>query len=240
MFKHGFTANQVQVADGSRHFRMEKTASGLALASDMINNNSRAVDIGWLPLAAEQYCVSANINDYIICDVPIVHVDVPNRNLDEFPFEEVSRFDTDTGRPVYQSFIGKPTHQDHDNKDPQKAKGIIFDATLEKDASGLYVIRILAAYDRTKDRPLTDKIMSGERPGHSMGALVGYTMCSYPNCGATSSTGKIHCAHMEGSLGKGNNLKGQLLYERCYNVRYIENSSVGDQADWYAQQAWAK
>jgi len=191
-------------------------------------------------LAAEQYLISADINDYIISDVPIVHVDVPNRNLDEFPFKEVTKFDPEIGRPVYQSFIGKPTHKDHDNKDVRKAKGVIFDARLVKADSGLYVIRILAGYDRTKDQELTEDIVSGKRPGHSMGALVGFTMCSYPGCGATSTTGKIPCIHLEGSIGKGRVINAQLIYERCYNFRYIECSSVGDAANFFATQSWVK
>lgn len=240
--KIGNSVTSLQTLEGYKAFRQERTASGgLRLASDSILRTGSTVNVDWLPLAAEQYLVSADINDYVICDVPIVHVAVPNRNLDEFPYEEVSRFNVTTGRPVYQSFIGKPTHKDHDNKDPRKAKGIIFDASLVKEAgTDRYVIRILAGFDRTKDRRLAEDILSGKRPGHSMGALVNYTKCSIPRCEATSQTGKILCAHMDGGVGKGRMIGGQLVYERCYSVDFIENSSVDDAADYFASQKFAR
>jgi len=242
MIRTGATFEAIRTLEGYKSFKMERTASsGLRLASDAIQTPGNSIDVSWLPLCAEQYIISPDINDYIISDVPIVHADVPNRNLDEFPFEELTRFDPSVGRPVYQTFIGKPTHKDHDNKDPRKAKGVIFDARLEKDAAtGLYAVRILAGYDRTKDPQLTDQILDGSRPGHSMGALVGYTMCSFPGCGVTSSTGSIPCKHMQGVAGKGQIVQGQLINERCYNVTFIENSSVDDRANWGAAQVWAR
>ena len=33
-------------------------------------------------------------------------------------------------------------------------------------------------------------------PSMSMGAMVGYTLCSYPGCPAASSDGQPHCAHV--------------------------------------------
>ena len=53
----------------------------------------RAVDFSWLPAAAETYNISADPNDLVICDVPLVTVDVPNRNCQAFPYEEVSYFE---------------------------------------------------------------------------------------------------------------------------------------------------
>lgn len=229
------TLTQQQVKDESGQTRIR-----LASTEAMFRSGN-TVDVSWLPFAAEQYLISADINDYVICDIPIVHVDIPNRNLDEFPLEEVSRFDPTTGRLVYQSFCGKPTHQDHDNKDPRKAKGVIFDANMSKiHGTDRYAIRILAGFDRTKDRRLVDQILSGKRPQHSMGALVNWTQCSYPGCQATSTTGKIRCSHMDGGTGKGKIVNGHLIYERCYAVNYIESSSVDDAADFYASQLFCK
>lgn len=239
------TGNNVQALrnlEGYKAFRQERTASGgLRLASDAIMRTGSTVNIDWLPLAAEQYLISANIEDYVICDVPIVHVAVPNRNLDEFPYEEMSRFNPTTGRPVYQSFIGKPTFRDHANKDVKLAKGIILDASMVKEAgSDRYVIRILAGFDRTKDRSLSEQILSGKRPDHSMGAMVQHTSCSIPRCDATSQTGQIRCAHHDGGTGKGRIINGHLVFERCWGVDFIENSSVDDAADYFAQARFAR
>lgn len=247
MIRVGESNRALRTFEGYRTFTQKKTQdesgkTSIRLASsEAMFRSGNTVDVSWLPFAAEQYLISADINDYVICDIPIVHVDVPNRNLDEFPLSEVSRFDPTTGRLVYQSFIGKPTHQDHQNKNPQLAKGVIFDANMSKiHGTDRYAIRILAGFDRTKDRQLADQILSGKRPGHSMGAMVSYTSCSYPHCQATSTTGKIRCAHMDGGTGKGRIVNGHLIYERCYAVNYIESSSVDDAADFYATQAFAK
>jgi len=238
----GNSVQAIQTLEGYKAFRQERTASGgMRLASDAILRTGSTVNVDWLPLAAEQYLISADINDYVICDVPIVHVDIPNRNLDAFPYEEVSRFDVQQGRPVYQSFVGRPTHMDHDNKIPARAKGIIFDASLTKEAgTNRYVIRILAGFDRTKDRSLSEQILSGKRSGHSMGCMVNYTQCSIPGCEATSQTGKIRCAHHEGGIGKGRIINGHLTYEKCYSCTFIESSSVDDPADWSANQLKVK
>lgn len=244
MIRVGDFSNATQILHGYKDFRLEETKAGLRIASEALTNTSKSVDASWLPLCAETYCISANLDDYVIADVPIVHVDIPNRNCDAFPYDEMIRWDHEVGRVVYQSFIGKPTHKDHDNKDPRKAKGVIFDASLEKVARlnkpDLFVIRILAGYDRTKDPSLCEDIASGKRPGHSMGAMVGYTKCAMPGCNATSTTGKINCPHMQGSANKGKVMDGHLLYERCYSVRFIENSSVGDAANFFATQGWVK
>lgn len=239
------TGNNVQALcnyEGWKAFRQERTASGgMRLNSDAILKRGSTVNVDWLPLAAEQYMISARIEDYVICDVPIVHVDIPNRNLDAFPYEEVSRFDVNQGRLVYQSFNSRPTHIDHENKDPKRARGIVFDSSLTKEAgSDRYVIRILAGFDRTKDRALAEQILSGKRRGHSMGALVSFSQCSISGCDATSQTGNIRCSHMEGNIGKGRIINGQLCYEKCFSVQFIESSSVSDPADWSANQYYAK
>lgn len=242
MIRTGNIVHSSCVLEGYKSFTQERTASGgLRLNSDAILKRGSTVNVDWLPLAAEQYLISPRVADYVICDVPIVHVAIPNRNLDEFPYEEMSRFNPTTGRPVYQSFIGKPTFRDHANKDVKLSKGIILDASMVKEAgSDRYVIRILAAFDRTKDRALAEQILSGKRPGHSMGAMVSYTSCSIPRCEATSQTGQIRCSHHDGGAGKGRVIGGQLVFERCYGVDFIENSSVDDAADYFASQKFAK
>jgi hypothetical protein len=213
----------------------------LKIAGAELVNNTRSVDVSWLPLAAETYCISPNINDYIITEIPIVTVDVPNRNLDAFPFSEVTSFNNELGRLTYATFIGKPTFRDHDNRDPRKARGVHFDSHLERLASGLYKIVVLAGWDRTKDYELVNGILNGPRNAYSMGALVGFTTCSYPGCGETSTNGRIGCIHHQHGRGKGRVINGYIIYENCNKVNYIETSSLGsDPADYTAIGRWVK
>lgn len=240
MLKLGDVTGSTRLFEGRTCTPFQDETGKMRAASDNFLNKMRNIDISWLPMAAQQYQISADIRDYIINEIPIVTVGVPNRNLDAFPFEEVSSFNPEIGRLVYQTFIGKPTHMDHDNRDPRKAKGVHFDAQLQKLADGRYKIVVLAGWDRTKDPQLANDILSRVRTGFSMGALVGYTMCSYPGCGATSPNGKIACRHQEFGRGKGRVVDGSLIYEVCYACNYIETSSVADPADHTAHDRWVK
>lgn len=239
MLKLGEAVGSTRLFEGRTCTQKRDYRGNLKAASENFLNKSREIDISWLPQAAEQYQISADIRDYIINEIPIVTVAVPNRNLDEFPYEEVTSFNPEIGRLVYQTFIGKPTHMDHDNRDPRKAKGVHFDSQLQK-VGNVWKIVVLAGWDRSKDRELAASILNRERTGFSMGALVGYTECSYPGCDATSPNGKIACRHQEYGKGKGRLLEGHLIYERCYKVNYIETSSVADPADHTAHDRWVK
>lgn len=239
MLKLGNPVGSTRVFEGNSCSQRRDFRGKLRAASDNFMNKHKEIDISWLPQAAEQYQISGNIKDYIINEIPIVTVGVPNRNLDEFPHQEVTGFNPEIGRLVYQTFIGKPTHMDHDNRDPRKAKGVHFDAQLQK-VGNVWKIVVLAGWDRTKDPELARQILRRDRTGFSMGALVGYTQCSYPGCDATSPNGKIACRHQEYGRGKGRILEGHLIYERCFRVNYIETSSVADPADHTAHDRWVK
>tara|TARA_Y100000817_G_C16800320_1_gene519329 strand:+ start:450 stop:1181 length:732 start_codon:yes stop_codon:yes gene_type:complete len=239
MFKTGENIGSSRVFEGKTCQQGRDYRGNLKVASDNFLTSSREIDVSWLPAAAEKYQISGNINDYIINEIPIVTVGVPNRNLDEFPYEEVTSFNEEIGRMVYQTFIGKPTHIDHDNRDPRKAKGVHFDAQLQK-VGNVWKIVVLAGWDKTKDPELARAILNRTRTGFSMGALVGYTQCSYPGCDATSPNGKIACRHQDYGRGKGRVLESHLVYERCYRINYIETSSVADPADHTAHDRWVK
>ena len=226
----------------------DKRAKRLVLAGGVLRGSN--IDISWLPAAADTYKISADPDDYVLVDVPIVTVDVPNRNMQAFPFEEVAYFDPMYGKQIYKTFTGKPAHIDHINQDPLKAKGVHFDSTMEYiPAYGLYKIRVLTGWDRTKDPHLVKQIISGARPGFSMGALVQAFVCSV--CGATD-TNVNPCRHMDQRLGisKGmlwdvqrdcrvqpGEIHGaaadqiKLIYQACVGCNYIEISNVSDPAD---------
>lgn len=240
MLKIGTTVPSARIFEGHKCETIRDPKTGkLRVASANILNKTASLDISWLPIAAEQYNISYDIRDYVINEIPIVAVDLPNRNMDAFPFDEVSSFNPEMGNLVYKTFIGKPTHKDHDNRDPRKARGVHFDAQLEKVGNtGLYKIVVLAGWDRTKDPELVRQILSGKRNGFSMGALVGFTECSYPGCGATSTDGRIACEHMKYGRNKGATINTHILYELCRHCNFIETSSVLDQAQYDAVQRW--
>jgi len=186
------------------------------------------LDISWLPLAANAYKVSPDIKDYVLVDVPIVIADYPNRNMDCFTYKELTSFRPIIGMPAFKTFYGKPAHQDHDNMDPTRAKGVIFDATLTP-FRGMWHVKILKGFDRTKDGRLANLVQKKDRIGHSMGALVERTECSLPWC-RFHSDGRITCDHINGGRGKGDVVKGHLTYENMMDYYFVECSSVEDPA----------
>lgn len=227
----GRTVSSGRVIEAFRH-KHDKGKQSLVLAGDSLIRGN--IDVSWLDAASETYAISGDPRDYVLVDIPIVTVDVPNRNLQAFPFEEVSYFDPLYGRMVYQTFNAKPCHQDHDNKDPLRAKGVIFDSSLEKvPAYGIWKIRILSGWDRTKDRNLVEAIVRKKRTGYSMGALVENFVCS--NCGQIDTNMK-KCPCMAKYGGPGHVMpNGNLVYQQCVGANFIENSSVDDPADITAE-----
>jgi hypothetical protein len=208
------------------------TTCGRTVIAAKNMNFVRDIDISWLKAAAASYDISPNIQDYVFVDVPIVTADFPNRNLQAFPYTELSYFDPHYGSMIYQTFRGKPAHIDHQNEDPLKAKGIILDASLQfLPKYNIWKVRIFKGFDRTKDAQLVNDIITRKRRGYSMGALVSAFVCSY--CGKIES--KIQpCQCMK--AGKGSIFDGHLIYSMCADVMYIESSSVSDPAD---ATAWA-
>lgn len=228
----------------SQYSKSNKT---LIVGGGVLENSN--IDISWLKAASDTYNVSDDPRDYVLVDVPIVTVDIPNRNMQAFPYEEVTYFDPMLGRMVYQTFSGKACHINHDNQDPLKAKGVHFDAALEYvPGYDIWKIRVLTGWDRTKDPHLVNAILSGKRPGFSMGAVCSAFVCSI--CGVID-TNINPCRHLatyqgggKGSLwdSKNNNRltnnvafgkaeETLLAYQLCLGVNYFETSSVDDPAD---------
>jgi len=213
----------------------------------------RQINIDFLRDAAAAYHISPDPRDYVFVSLPIVTAGVPNRNMDCFTHKELLRFSPIIGRRVYQTFIGKPTHQNHKNQDPTKAKGIHLDATFRKyrvqpgslgyDAQtepvDLWKVRILTAWCREKDPELVKSILRRERTGYSMGALVDYALCSLPWCGKVTTPQP--CEHV--AAGKGRVARGHIVYDRVYGVNFIETSVLDEEpADpdaWETDAIWS-
>lgn len=195
--------------------------------------NGATIDYSWLKGASETYQISADIRDFLIQEVPIVTVDIPNRNLHEFPFSEISYFDPRFGQFVYKTFIGKPTFADHNNKVFTEAKGVHFDASLRYVPGwDVWKIYVLLGYDRTKDTVLARQIEKGQRRSYSMGAWVSYFL--------SSLTGQIENGNQPLKYPKGTVYDGELSYSRCTGCEFFETSSVEGPADVTAEshQIW--
>lgn len=243
----GEASNALTTYEGFRG-EYQKKNKMLVIAGGALKNSN--IDISWLKAACDTFAISDDPNDYILVDVPIVTVDIPNRNMQAFPYEEVSYYDPILGRIIYQTFIGKATNQDHANQQPLEAKGVIFDAAMEFIPDyDVWKIRTLCGFDRTKDANLANAIIRGERPGFSMGALGSAFICSI--CGVID-TNVNPCKHLamnrgggKGSLWSaknqariptnaayGSNAEDTLLgYQLVCGANFFEISNVGDPAD---------
>ena len=193
------------------------------------------VNIAWLTSASKEYHISKNIKDYVLAPVPAVTTDIPNRNNQAFPLDKLTAFDPVQGCLRYKTFIGKPTHVEHVNKDNTKAKGIILDAVLVPVVKyGVAKIIVLAAFDRTKDDELATSILRGESNAYSMGAVTTYFSCSV--CGGILGPDiKRTCTCKETNYTNlrsyGNIIRGRLHYILAEEPTFIELSKVVTPAD---------
>lgn len=188
------------------------------------------LDLDYLPAAAETYCISADPNDYVLVSLPIVTVDIPNRNLQAFPLEEVAHFDSMYGQMVYQTFKAKATFINHDNMDPTKARGIIVDSTMKYVPKyDIWKINIVTLWDRTKDPQLVAGIESGKHNGFSMGASVTNFVCSI--CGKLDNMDSSSCDHMKVGKGRTYGDDNRLAYQLVTGACFFETSQVDEPAD---------
>lgn len=211
-------------------FKAKRTAKNKVIAS--VGNSEREIDFSWLKSAATQYKISDDIADYVVVPVPIITCDFPNKNMQEFPLEEVTQWNTEHGRMVYQTFIGKPTFVEHKNDNPLEARGIHLDATMKYIPKyDVWKIVVLLAWDRTKDPELVQEIMHNPNYGYSMGSMVPAFL--------ESTTGRrVRPTDKRGFLDK----NGRLVYHRCVGLGkgstggantpvFFETSAVNKPAD---------
>lgn len=166
-------------------------------------DDSMVIDANaWLPFCAEHYHISPNLSDYIMVPVPAVVTDIPNTNGDCLSTAEALRFRPDLGMMAYKTWKGKPTHQEHDNKDITKAKGVILDCYMKPlpqfKGNHARIIQLLA-FDRTKDPVLAGQILSHTLNTYSIGMWYQAYTCSIcnhtvrkENLGAVCSLSLIH------------------------------------------------
>lgn len=217
------------IIEGHRLEQFRDRNNKLRIAGpDLKNCSCDTLDISWLRSCSDAYDISPKISDYVITEVPCVVADYPNRNGDAFGREELLEWRIPMSRMAYQTFVGKPTHQDHNNQNPREAKGVILDAVLTP-VLGKPHVKLLKAFDRSKDPSLAKKVQKRNRIGHSMGALVEKTRCALPWCEYISD-GRTTCEHIANGEGKGRVINDHLVYEEMLQFYFIESSSVLDPA----------
>jgi len=137
------------------------------------------LDLSMLAAASEVYQISPDPKDYIIVPIPIVTVGIPNRNLQAFPFEEVSMFDHTSGMLVYQTFLNKPLFVNHAHDNVPESRGMHVDSSLEYIAKyGVWKINVITMWDRSKDPGLVRRIQENKESAFSMGSLCSAFLCS--------------------------------------------------------------
>lgn len=213
---------------------VNKKTGAVRLAGNEIDNACGFIDVSWLKAASEPYQISGDTKDYLLVEVPIIGCDLNNRNWDAFTFARLAAFSSRLGMMRYRSFVAKPSHQDHQNTDDTKAKGVIFDASLNLRKNGFHKVTILQGFDRTKDEALAKAILKKDNPVYSMGAIAYSFNCSF--CGFRSDW-RTTCEHIEGGAGCGRIIDGVLVYRVLDDFQFIESSKLTkEQADFEARQ----
>lgn len=205
-------------------------SAGRTKTASYFENEGIKIDVqAALDTVADAYKISKNPDDYVYVISRALTADVPNENHDNFPSEELLRFDTAAGCRVFQTFINKPNHINHRTDDPTQARGVILDAHYNDINPDDQFVEILVAVDKTKDKRLAESIQKNEVNSMSMGCYAELCICSV--CGHEAESTEDLCPdHIRGGK-KGKEFNGVKSYENCHKVSFNEESWVDDPAD---------
>jgi hypothetical protein len=148
-----------------------------------------------------------------------------NDNFDEFPADELAK--------AYASFNGKPVFVNHVNDDHRRARGVIIDSALHKDANrdGTrdWWVEVLMEVDAVRFPRLAKEILAGNIARTSMGCDVAFSVCSA--CNNRATTPAEYCQHIPASKGMmlyrtmaAGHKVGEIIRETCYGLKFFENS----------------
>lgn len=144
-----------------------------------------------------------------------VTADVPNKNKDMFPLDEIKR--------AYTTFIGRNIFLDHNTKSVRNAVGKIIAAELREDEEGHTYVACLFKVDRELHPDIARKIENGIIDSVSMGSNVSKAICSI--CSNPASRESDFCIHQ----------KNPMLYAGYYSINtgieFTELSLVSVPAD---------
>jgi len=158
-----------------------------------------------------------------------------NANYDGWPVDQIKK--------SYKSFVGRPIYVEHNNSDPDRARGVILDAIYKESklSSGILDASVycLMEVDAQTFPKLASAIMEGKLKAVSMGADVEGTQCSA--CGKYASKPSEYCVHIPRLKGrtvtvyKEGSRSESLVFESCIKPNFFELSFVFDPAD---ESAW--
>lgn len=209
----------------------------IELTGEQAGGTARLLDANiWLPKCAEHYHISPDIRDYIVVPVPSIITSLPNTNGDSASFAQLTAFNPEFGQMSYRTWVGKPTHVEHDNKDITKAKGVILDTYLRPLPNYPKYAKLvkLMAFDRTKDAQLVDNILKRKVSTYSMGMY--YSSYTCPICAARVGKGiGSPCVHTRPGRPTYQLPDGRLAYRMCEGLVGFETSVVLDPAYIVAQ-----
>ncbi len=152
-----------------------------------------------------------------------VTADVPNKNWDYFPLEEIKK--------SYQTFIGRNIFLDHNTSSVRNAVGKIIAAELREDEEGHTYVACLFKVDRQIHPDIAMKIENGIIDSVSMGSNVQEARCSVTGCNCRAHREAEFCEHLR-NLGQ---YIDQYTGDRNYSINigldFTELSLVSVPAD---------
>tara|TARA_B100001778_G_scaffold334491_1_gene346149 strand:+ start:39856 stop:45645 length:5790 start_codon:yes stop_codon:yes gene_type:complete len=154
--------------------------SGLAKAASMTKD--KGVDLNGFDLEA----AAKEHPEHLFVKVFAIKKDEVNDNGDAFCEAELKR--------AAQTFIGCPVFVNHQNDDVEKARGRVMHAWYDDSAGGIYCINRV---DKVAYPQLARGIQEGYITGTSMGAQVGYSLCSI--CHNKAHSADEFCSHVKNS-----------------------------------------
>lgn len=220
-------------------FSLEKQRDRLIVANDFdLKDAVKGILDNWrhlLPIAAEVMNISPSVKDYVLVPTISMPSDLPNRNGQGFPYTELTGWCVDAGMVMYKTWIGMPTFQEHENKDPTRAKGIILDCMMRaipQSHGNIWKVVKLLGFDRLRDPVLANDILTRRRTSYSMGAHARDFACSV--CGTLKTQGGCGHVHGEGTpimrkFGR------RIGYNNIIDPKGFECSSVASPAYYSAK-----
>jgi hypothetical protein len=215
-----------KLAQGTNELPLSAQISGTGHSERILDCNY------WLPYAAEHYDISRDIRDYILVPIPAIFSGLPNTNGDSLSLREMLSFKPEYGMQMYKTFKGQPTHQEHDNKNLLKAKGVILESFLRpiKFNPNYYKIVLLMAFDRTKDSLLVDQILTRQQNAYSVGFYYTSYSCSICNQVVGKGINLSPCKHTQMGRPTYKQADGRLAFRKCHDAKGFECSVVNTPA----------
>lgn len=151
-----------------------------------------------------------------------------NQNYDGWPSAEL--------KEAAHTFVGKPVFVNHENFDPETARGVVVAARYVENGRDKYIETVMEI-DAKRFPLLAGEISTGGLDSVSMGAEAGFTVCSA--CGNRAADEDEFCEHVAYHKGDEINVRNRrtgkterkLVYESCHKLSFFELSYVFDPAD---------